>query len=71
MEPPLAREEWSRVSADPDPRIDLDYRMIDLDVIHVEGSDTVVLLPNEADMLRENAFVVADEGNLRDLEKWV
>lgn len=45
--------------------------MIDLDVIHVEGSDTVVLLPNEADMLRENAFVVADEGNLRDLEKWV
>lgn len=44
--------------------------MVDLDVIHVEGSETVVILPNEADMLRENAFVVTDEADLYDLEAW-
>lgn len=44
--------------------------MVDLDVIHVENSETVVILPNEADMLRENAFVVTDEADLCDLEAW-
>ncbi|MFW5918567.1 MAG: hypothetical protein ACOCSP_01465 [archaeon] len=70
MEPTPPRSQWSRVAADPDPRTDLQYQMVDLDVIHVEGSETVVVLPNEADMLRENAFVVIEEGDLYDLEAW-
>lgn len=70
MEPTPPRSQWSRVSADPDPKADLEYRMVDLDVIHVENSETVVILPNEADMLRENAFVVTDEADLCDLEAW-
>lgn len=65
-----ARNTWSRVSADPDPHGDLEYQMVELDVIHVEGSESVVVLPNEADMLRENAFLVTTEDDLCELEHW-
>lgn len=58
------------MAADPDPQEDLEYRMIDLDLYSVEDSDSVVLLPNEADMLRENAFLVTDERHVCDLADW-
>lgn len=71
MAPTPARARWSRVSADPDPHEDLDYRMVELDVIGVEGSDTVVVLPNEADMLKDDAFVVTSAEHVCDLDDWV
>lgn len=70
VEPSSARAEWSRVAADPDPRSDLEYRLIDLDVIVVEGSESVVFMPDESDMHGENEFVVAGESDVCDLESW-
>jgi len=45
--------------------------MVELDVIGVEGSESVVVLPNEADMLRDDAFVVMNAADICDLDDWV
>lgn len=64
---------WWDVSQDPDPAGDLGYDLIDLDVIRTEtgGRPQVLLLPSDEDLLREDAFLVADEESVCDLETMV
>lgn len=60
--------DWEHVAADPDLRGDLGYEWSDLDVVRPEnGSDQVVLLPKDEEMLHNDAFLVADEESLVDV----
>ncbi|WP_336035044.1 hypothetical protein [Halobacterium yunchengense] len=64
---------WRDVTQDPDPVEDLGYDLIELDVIHTEtaGRPRVLVLPADEDLLREDAFVVAAEDAVCDLETMV
>jgi hypothetical protein len=66
-----SQPDWSRVSEDPDLHSDLGYELIDLDVLDVEVADQVMVLPEETEMLREDAFVVVDDDDVCDLLEWV
>lgn len=68
-----SQTDWRLVPANPDPADDLGYDLIDLDVLptSVAGRSQVLVLPTDEDMLRENAFVVADDSLVRDLETMV
>jgi hypothetical protein len=65
--------DWWDVSQDPDPVGDLGYEVIDLDVIRTanDGRQRVLVLPTDEDLLREDAFMVVDEDDVRDLETMV
>lgn len=65
--------DWWDVSQDPDPADDLGYEAINLDVIRTAtgGEQQVLVLPSDEDMLREDAFLVAGEDSVCDLETMV
>lgn len=64
---------WWEVHQDPDPAGDLGYELIDLDVIPTEtnGKSRVLVLPSDEELLREDAFIVADKDSVCDLETMV
>lgn len=65
--------DWWDVGQNPDPNADLGYELVDLDVIrHDPGRrDQVLVMPTDEEMLREDAFLVADADDLVDLETMV
>lgn len=65
--------DWWDVAEDPDPETDLDYELIDLDVIQTNANDRqqVLVLPTDEDLLREDAFMVVEESAIHDLETMV
>jgi hypothetical protein len=73
MSPAKSTEEsdanWWDVGEHPDPHDDLGYELVDLDVIHHDQGrrDQVLVLPADEDMLRDDAFLVADATDLVDL----
>jgi len=55
-------EEWEQLPCDPDLERNLGYEMIDLEVHQPEdNSDVLIFLPRDEDLLRDDAFVLADE----------
>jgi hypothetical protein len=64
---------WWDVGQNPDAHEDLGYELVDLDVIHHDPGqrDQVLVLPRDEDMLRDDAFLVADADDLVDLETMV
>lgn len=66
-------ENWWDVPSDPDPAADLEYDIIDLDVIRTttNGRPKVLVLPTDEDLLREDAFMIVDEESVYDLETMV
>ena len=78
MSPATSTEEeedanWWDVGQNPDAHDDLDYELVDLDVIHHDPGqrDQVLVLPSDEDMLRNDAFLVADADDIVDLETMV
>ena len=69
----LPATDWKEVSPDPDPSNDLEYELIELDVIQTTagGRPQVLVLPEDEDMLREDAFMVVKESAICDLETMV
>lgn len=65
--------DWWDVGQHPDPNDDLGYELVDLDVIrHDPGRrDQVLVMPTDEEMLRDDAFLVADADDLVDLETMV
>ncbi len=65
--------DWWDVSQYPDPADDLGYEVIDLDVIRTTTNDErrVLVLPADEDLLREDAFLGADEDCVCDLDTMV
>lgn len=64
---------WWDVDQNPDANEDLGYELVDLDVIHHDPGqrDQVLVLPADEDMLRDDAFLVADADDIVDLETMV
>lgn len=66
----LAKTEWADVPTDPDPRRNLDYRLRDWEVLRPsDGSDQIVFLPEDEEMLRNEAFVIVQQDELCSLEQ--
>ncbi len=65
----LADTEWSDVPTDPDPRRHLDYELRDWELLTISrDSDQVVFLPESEELLRDEAFVLAERGDLCSLD---
>jgi hypothetical protein len=66
----LAGTEWSDVPTDPDPRRHLDYELRDWELLTMSrDSDQVVFLPESEELLRDEAFVVAERADLCSLDE--
>lgn len=64
----LTYEDWVALPSDPDLEVDLGYRTRDWESFRtLDGSDQVMFLPEEEELLREDAFVVAADSVLCDL----
>lgn len=61
-------DDWDASRVDPDPEEDLGYRIAEWDVIRHRGNGgQVVFLPCDEDMLRDEAFIIAEEDAVSDL----
>lgn len=70
-ERPATRREWERVPADPDPRTDLGYDPMDLEVMEAgDRPDDLVVLPRDEEVLRDEAFIIVGQRGVRDLGDW-
>lgn len=64
----MSNSEWEDLPTDPDLERNLGYELIDLDVIRAEtDSDVLVFLPQDEDLLRDDAFILADERSVCDV----
>ncbi|PSP55924.1 hypothetical protein BRC82_03355 [Halobacteriales archaeon QS_1_67_19] len=63
-----SRERWNDVPRDPEPQ-DLGYDPDDWEVVRARKDDRghLMFLPEEEDMLREEAFIVADNASVCDV----
>jgi len=59
-------EEWQELPADPDPD-DLGYDPIELEFTRSTASGHFVVLPEDDDLLRKEAFLVVDAESVCDL----
>ena len=65
-----SHRDWERLPRDPDPEADLGYQLLELDVLRSSDGENehLLVLPSDEDLLRENAFLVADPESVCDLE---
>ncbi|WP_121823394.1 hypothetical protein [Halostella salina] len=63
------RVEWAQQDADPDLTGDLDYRLDDWEVVDARsaGNEQLMFLPNDEDLIKEEAFIVAEPDAVRNL----
>lgn len=67
-EPPTSREAWERLPPDPDASSHLGYDLAEWECVETtDGSDRQILLPEDSEMVRDDAFIVADRDVLVDL----
>lgn len=65
---PISRAEWEQLPADPDPGT-LGYELSEWEQFSaIDGTDQIMFLPEDEAVLREDAFVVAEDGAICDLE---
>jgi len=65
----LAGTDWSDVPTDPDPRRHLGYQLRDWELLTMSrDSDQVVFLPENEELLRDEAFVLAERDDLCSLD---
>ena len=64
------RNAWRRVPDDPDIEEDLGYRIVDWEVIRARDDDSgrLMFLPADEEMLRDDAFILADEDAVCNVE---
>jgi hypothetical protein len=64
------RKSWRRVPEDPDLERDLDYELEEWEVVRTResGPDRLMFLPSDEEMLRDEAFVLADDDAVCNLE---
>lgn len=64
------REEWESLASDPKLKEDFGYEFGEWEEFAtLDDSDTLMFLPSDEEVLREDAFVVVDEGTMIDLGK--
>jgi len=64
-----AYSDWESLSADPDPEADLGYVGTEWDVIRTTQKERshLLFLPQDEQLLRQEAFVIADESAVVDI----
>lgn len=65
----MTRTEWTRLPANPDVERDLGYQLVDWNVVGTgpDGDGQYVFLPKNDELLRDDAFIVADEQSVCDV----
>lgn len=62
------REAWEQLPPDPDAETHLGYELDEWEEVETtDGSDKRILLPADSEMVRDDAFIVADREALVDL----
>lgn len=56
----MSRQDWVRLPANPDVHDDLGYELCDLEA-HETNDGNVLVIPQDEDMLRDDAFIVVAE----------
>ena len=70
--PSVSRTEWAQVADDPDLQDDLGYEMIDLEIIQANNkAEQYMFLPQDEEMLTEEAFVVAEPDSVVDINSHI
>ena len=70
--PSVSRTEWAQVSDDPDLEEDLGYEMIDLEIIQANNkAEQYMFLPQDEEMLTEEAFIVAEPDSVVDINSHI
>ena len=70
--PSISRTEWAQVSDDPDLQDDLGYEMIDLEIIQANNkAKQYMFLPQDEEMLTEEAFIVAEPDSVVDINSHI
>lgn len=70
--PSVSRTEWAQVPDDPDLEEDLGYEMIDLEIIQANNkAEQYMFLPQDEEMLTEEAFIVADPDSVVDINSQI
>lgn len=59
----MSRQDWVRLPANPDINDDLGYELFDLES-HETDDGNVLIIPQDKDMLRDDAFIVIAEEDL-------
>ena len=64
-----AYSDWESLSADPDPKADLGYVGTEWDVIRTTQKERshLLFLPKDEQLLKQEAFVIADESAVVDI----
>lgn len=63
-----SRKAWERLPPDPDAETHLGYELAEWEQVETtDGSGKRILLPADSDMVRDDAFIVADRDVLVDL----
>ena len=66
--PVFSRAAWEELSSDPDLDRDLGYELSAWEQFRtLDGSEQLMFLPEDEELLREDAFVVADESTIVNL----
>lgn len=59
---PFSRNQWENLSSDPDPRTDLGYTGSNWETIEtLDNSNQIIFMPEDEELLKDDAFIVADE----------
>lgn len=70
--PSVSRTEWAQVADDPDLRDDLGYEMVDLEIIQANNkAEQYMFLPQDEEMLTEEAFIVAEPDSVVDINSHI
>lgn len=68
----VSRTEWAQVSDDPNLEEDLGYEMIDLEIIQANNkAEQYMFLPQDEEMLTEEAFIVAEPDSVVDINSHI
>lgn len=68
----VSYSDWESISSDPDPVADLGYVSAEWDVIETtqrEGTH-LLFLPQEEQLLKQEAFVIATESSVVDISEY-
>lgn len=64
----MSLNDWEELPSDPDPSSDLGYEAADWDVVQASnGSGQLIFLPKDDEMLKEDAFIVAERDSVCDI----
>lgn len=70
---PTTHSEWEEQPDDPDPERDLGYEILELRSVAARsgGREHLLFLPEDEEMLRSEAFMVADPDTVLQLEEHI